>query len=62
MRDRSPLTWRRSSYSSSGGNCVEVARAGAGRLVFRDSKAPEAGMIGVPAVDLSAMIRTLTSD
>lgn len=58
MRDRSPLTWRKSSYSTSGGNCVEVARAGDGRLVFRDSKAPEAGVIVVPLVD----IRTLAFD
>jgi hypothetical protein len=33
-----------------------------GRLAVRDSKAPEAGMLFVPIVDLSAMIRTLMSD
>lgn len=58
MSDRSPLVWLKSSYSNGGGNCVEVARAGDGRLVFRDSKAPEAGVIVVPLVD----IRTLVFD
>jgi hypothetical protein len=40
VQDRSRAVWRRSSYSSStGGNCVEVARVDAARLV-RDSKNP----------------------
>jgi hypothetical protein len=62
MHDRSLLTWRKSSYSSSGGNCVEVARTADGRLAFRDSKAPGEGMILVPVVDPTTMLRTLTLD
>lgn len=58
MLDRSPVTWRKSSYSSSGGNCVEVARTADGRLAFRDSKAPDAGTVLVPTVDQTAMLRT----
>jgi hypothetical protein len=33
-----PGGWRKSSYSGSGNNCVEVASTGHGALVVRDSK------------------------
>lgn len=32
------LAWRKSSYSSAQGNCVEVARLPGGRLAIRDSR------------------------
>ncbi|HYS38518.1 MAG TPA: DUF397 domain-containing protein [Pseudonocardiaceae bacterium] len=60
MTDRSPLVWRKSSYSSSGGSCVEVAFA-AGQVALRDSKSPDAGMIQIPTDTMAAMLRTLTS-
>ena len=34
--------WRKSSYSGSGNNCVEVAQAG-GTSAVRDSKDPDGG-------------------
>lgn len=37
--------WRTSSYSSNGENCVEVASV-PGHVLVRDSKRPDAGMIG----------------
>jgi hypothetical protein len=44
-RDRSRAVWRRSSHSSStGGNCVEVARVDAIRII-RDSKNPHSGTL-----------------
>jgi len=36
--------WRKSSYSGSGNNCVEVAQAGAFCAV-RDSKNPDCGQL-----------------
>ena len=39
--------WRKSSYSTGTGNCVEVARA-AGVVLLRDSKQPAAGVVAVP--------------
>jgi hypothetical protein len=33
--------WRKSSYSSNNGNCVEVARNLPGVVVVRDSKDPD---------------------
>ena len=52
MRDRTPLgddgaagnygeSWRKSSYSMSNGQCIEVARLVAGHIGVRDSKAAE---------------------
>jgi len=38
------LTWRRSSFSGDGNNCVEVAAAPAG-VGVRDSKNPDGGII-----------------
>jgi hypothetical protein len=38
--DRSPLLWRKSSYSNNGGNCVEVASNRPGIVAVRDSKDP----------------------
>jgi hypothetical protein len=44
-RHPSGIVWRKSSYSGgSGGECVEVARVGAARLV-RDSKDPDGGAL-----------------
>jgi hypothetical protein len=32
------ISWKKSSYSAANGNCVEVARLGAGYVGVRDSK------------------------
>ncbi|OBQ49650.1 DUF397 domain-containing protein [Streptomyces sp. H-KF8] len=56
------LSWFKSSYSSgSGGDCVEVADAGAAVLV-RDSKRPEAAILTVPATQWTAFVRMATRD
>jgi Domain of unknown function (DUF397) len=39
--DLSRAEWRKSSYSSQDGNCVEVARNLPGLVAIRDSKAPD---------------------
>jgi hypothetical protein len=48
--------WRTSSYSSNGENCVEVATV-PDRMLVRDSKCPEAGMIEFAAPAWTAFIR-----
>lgn len=48
--------WRTSSYSSNGENCVEVAPV-PDRMLVRDSKCPEAGMIEFTAPAWAAFIR-----
>jgi Domain of unknown function (DUF397) len=39
--DLSRAEWRKSSYSSQDGNCVEVARNLPGLVALRDSQAPD---------------------
>ncbi|MFQ6326681.1 DUF397 domain-containing protein [Nocardia sp. CWNU-33] len=39
-RDLSGANWYKSSYSQSGGDCVEVARLDGGLVGVRDSKNP----------------------
>jgi hypothetical protein len=38
-------SWRKSSYSNSGANCVEVARTRSGQVAVRDSKDPDAPVL-----------------
>ena len=37
--------WRKSSYSNSQANCVEVARTGSGKVAVRDSRNPGGGAL-----------------
>ncbi|HEX7658085.1 MAG TPA: DUF397 domain-containing protein [Pseudonocardiaceae bacterium] len=48
-------TWRTSSYSSSGGNCVEIAWDPATTAV-RDSKNPTAGTLTLPQTSFTALL------
>jgi hypothetical protein len=54
--------WRKSTYSGgegSNGNCVEVAFT-ASVVALRDSKAPHAGALTLPASTWRAYLATLT--
>jgi Domain of unknown function (DUF397) len=46
--DLSRAEWRKSSYSSQSGNCIEVARNLPGLVAVRDSKEPDVARIVVP--------------
>jgi Domain of unknown function (DUF397) len=45
--DLSRAEWRKSSYSSQSGNCVEVARNLPGLVAVRDSKEPDGAKLTV---------------
>ncbi|WP_084628596.1 DUF397 domain-containing protein [Amycolatopsis nigrescens] len=47
-KDRTETNWRKSSYSGTQENCVEVAFAGR-HVLLRDSKNPAAGHLAVSA-------------
>jgi hypothetical protein len=50
-----PTHWRKSSYSSSQNNCVELADTGATILV-RDSKHPDGGHLRFTRAELAAFV------
>jgi hypothetical protein len=54
-------TWRKSSYSGGGNNCVEVAPADAG-VAVRDSKNPGGGHLTVSAAAWTAFTASLKAD
>ena len=45
--DLTRAEWRKSSYSSQSGNCVEVARNLSGLVAVRDSKEPDGATLVV---------------
>ena len=52
--------WRKSSYSSQSGNCVEVARGLPGVVAVRDSKDPEGAVLVFPAQQWRAFTAGVT--
>jgi hypothetical protein len=48
-------TWRKSTYSISTQNCVELATAGTD-VLLRDSKHPEAGHLAFTRSELAALV------
>ncbi|MFZ4236533.1 DUF397 domain-containing protein [Streptomyces murinus] len=59
--DVSEAAWRRSSYSSGNGQCVEVADGFTGIVPVRDSKAPEGPCLVFEAVAWISFMRTVKS-
>lgn len=57
--DLSRAQWRKSSYSSQDGNCVEVARNLPGLVVVRDSKALHGGRLLVSPETWRVFIREM---
>ncbi|MYW61243.1 MULTISPECIES: DUF397 domain-containing protein [unclassified Streptomyces] len=54
-----PLAWFRSSYSTDGGQCVEVAAnlvASHGMVPVRDSKVQAGPVLALPASSFSAFV------
>jgi Domain of unknown function (DUF397) len=51
----SGLTWRKSSYSSSSANCVEVATAGTS-IAVRDSKDPNGPVLLCTRAEMAALV------
>ena len=60
--DLSRAEWRKSSYSSQSGNCVEVATNMPGTVAVRDSKHPEGPRLLIPAAEWRAFVRGLKVD
>ena len=48
--------WRKSSYSNSGANCVEVARTRSGKVAVRDSRNPGDGALSFSPHEWQAFV------
>ncbi|MFJ3955845.1 DUF397 domain-containing protein [Streptomyces libani] len=57
---RTEPVWRKSSYSSGGGNCVEIASVGSGTVAVRDSKNP-APIVHFSSTVFATFLRLLNS-
>jgi hypothetical protein len=60
-RDFPGRTWRKSSYSGGGNDCVEVLLS-VETVGVRDSKNPTAGVLQVPAGSWRALLSALGRD
>jgi hypothetical protein len=53
--------WRKSTYSGSGNNCVEVRTTGAG-IAVRDSRNPHGAVLTLTASQWRTLTRTIRAD
>jgi hypothetical protein len=56
------ISWKKSSYSAANGNCVEVARLGAGYIAVRDSKNATQPALGFTAASWRTFISAVKSN
>lgn len=50
-------TWRKSAYSNSKGNCVELARLGSGEIAMRNSRHPQGPALIYTPAEIDALVR-----
>jgi hypothetical protein len=55
--DPASLAWRKSSYSDSGGACVETAVLPDRRVALRDSKQPDGAILLYTAAEWGAFVK-----
>lgn len=56
LRDLAGAVWRKSSYSGTSGNCVEVATNLPGIVAIRDSRDPEGAKLVVSVSEWQAFL------
>ncbi|NYI06021.1 DUF397 domain-containing protein [Allostreptomyces psammosilenae] len=59
MCDLSTKVWRKSSYSTAGGDCVEVNADVDGRVGVRDSKDPAGGALLFERSEIAAWLASI---
>jgi hypothetical protein len=60
--DLSRAEWRKSSYSSQSGNCVEIATNMPGTVAVRDSKDPQGPILVIGHDDWQALTRQIKDE
>ncbi|MFF5496082.1 DUF397 domain-containing protein [Streptomyces aquilus] len=58
-QDLTGAPWRKSSYSGTSGDCVEVAPTPTTHIAIRDSKAPTLGHLRVTPTPFTAFVQWL---
>lgn len=58
----SPIPWRKSSFSSGTGSCVEMSRDAEGRILVRNSNHPDAGTLAFTATEMQALLSGTAAD
>jgi hypothetical protein len=56
------ISWKKSSYSAANGNCVEVARLGAGYVGVRDSKNAARAALGFTPASWRTFVSAVKSN
>jgi hypothetical protein len=51
------VKWKKSTYSSANGSCVEVAHLNDGGVLVRDSKDPDGGVLSYTAPEWDAFLK-----
>ncbi|MDH6134240.1 hypothetical protein P3T37_003642 [Kitasatospora sp. MAA4] len=59
--DLSGASWRKSSFSTNGGECIEVADGFPGVMPVRDSKDPQGPALVFPAVSFASFVAAVKS-
>jgi hypothetical protein len=62
QRELSSVTWRKSSHSGSGDQCVEAAALSAGRYALRDSKDPHGPALLLDEHEWHALLSSVRQD
>ncbi|MDY0815678.1 DUF397 domain-containing protein [Kitasatospora purpeofusca] len=57
-----PVSWRKSSYSQNGGNCIEVAPDFPGLIPVRDSKDPSGPALLFPSDAWRSFVAAVQAD
>ena len=60
-KNASALLWRVSTFSGSGGSCVQVARSTDGDVLVRNSNHPEAGTLALSPAEMSSWVVSATA-
>ena len=57
MNETPNTQWKKSSFSSGGSDCVEVAKLEDGTVLVRNSKRPDSGTIAFTPSEMDAWVR-----
>ncbi|PYC66660.1 DUF397 domain-containing protein [Streptomyces tateyamensis] len=61
QRELSATTWRKSSFSGQGANCIEIAESFPSMVPVRDSKDPEGPVLTFPDQAFAAFVTAVKS-